>query len=413
MAGVRAVVGVGPAGRRGCSRRWRWPGRPQGKTITTAGHAARARCSRRPRTSSPAPSGRWASREINTGHRRGHVPAAVPSPVREDGPGWRAEVDLPYGVTATQVIERREQLASGLRRPLGAVWPEPVTSEHAGRLELWVGRADVAKAKPAPWPLAARPAAATCSRRSRSAPTRAAAASTAHVIEHNWLLGLMPGQGKTVGRPRAGLPPSRSTRPCEMWMHELKGSGDLDPFEQVCHRFVSGIDDESIGYAAESLQLLRAEVMQPRRAAQEAWTASCARTRRSPGRSPPSASPAAVPAVAASSTRRRTCSPTRSTASSRRATPCSSSRSAGRSACSWSSPPSGRTRQSLPTGVSGNVSTRFCLKVAGPGRERHDPGHLGVQERGPGDHVPAEDRRRARLPARARAHARRSCGPTT
>ena len=37
-------------------------------------------------------------------------------------------------------------------------------------------------------------------------------------------------------------------------MHELKGTGDLDPFEQVCHRFVSGIDDESIGYAAESLK---------------------------------------------------------------------------------------------------------------------------------------------------------------
>ena len=56
------------------------------------------------------------------------------------------------------VIDRREQLASGLRRPLGAVWPEPVTSEHAGRLELWVGRADISKAKPPPWPLAARPA---------------------------------------------------------------------------------------------------------------------------------------------------------------------------------------------------------------------------------------------------------------
>jgi DNA segregation ATPase FtsK/SpoIIIE, S-DNA-T family len=64
-----------------------------------------------------------------------------------------AEVDLPYGVTAAMVTERREQLGSGLRRPLGAVWPEPVTSEHAGRLELWVGRADVAKSRQGPWPL--------------------------------------------------------------------------------------------------------------------------------------------------------------------------------------------------------------------------------------------------------------------
>ena len=47
----------------------------------------------------------------------------------------------------------------------------------------------------------------------------------------------------------------------EMWVHELKGSGDLDPLERVSHRFVSGVDDESIAYAAESLRLLRAEVM--------------------------------------------------------------------------------------------------------------------------------------------------------
>ena len=74
-------------------------------------------------------------------------------PVRQDGPGWRAEINLPFGVTATQIIERREEFASGLRRPLGAVWPEPVTDEHAGRLEVWVGREDVSKAKAPAWPL--------------------------------------------------------------------------------------------------------------------------------------------------------------------------------------------------------------------------------------------------------------------
>jgi DNA segregation ATPase FtsK/SpoIIIE, S-DNA-T family len=97
----------------------------------------------------------------------------LPSPVREDGPGWRAEIDLPYGVTAAMVIDRREQFASGLRRPLGAVWPEPVTHEHAGRLELWVGRQDVAKSKQAAWPLA-RGGTADVFQPVRSAPTSAA-----------------------------------------------------------------------------------------------------------------------------------------------------------------------------------------------------------------------------------------------
>jgi S-DNA-T family DNA segregation ATPase FtsK/SpoIIIE len=80
------------------------------------------------------------------------------------------------------------------------------------------------------------------------------------VIEHNWLLGSMPGQGKTsavrVLASAVALDPT-----VEMWVHELKGTGDLDMFEQVSHRFISGIDDDSIAYAAESLAKLRREVM--------------------------------------------------------------------------------------------------------------------------------------------------------
>ena len=185
-------------------------------------------------------------------------PLVFPSPVREDGPGWRAEVDLPFGVTATAVIERREQLASGLRRPLGAVWPEPVTHEHAGRLELWVGRTDLSKARQAPWPLlragqadifAGFPFGTDPRGRTVRAP----------MAYHNWLVGSIPRQGKTatvrVLTCAAALDPL-----AEQWIHELKGSGDLDPLERVCHRFCSGVDDESIGYAAESLRLLRAEI---------------------------------------------------------------------------------------------------------------------------------------------------------
>ena len=159
--GVRAVVGVG-ARRRRAVRAVR-PGRAAaGQDDHHEGRAARAGAAAGP--------GRHHPRARLAGHRRDQpgdratAPcSAFPSPVREDGPGWRAEVDLPYGVTAAQVIDRREQLASGLRRPLGAVWPEPVTHEHAGRLELWVGRADISKAKPAAVAAGCAPAAATCS----------------------------------------------------------------------------------------------------------------------------------------------------------------------------------------------------------------------------------------------------------
>jgi S-DNA-T family DNA segregation ATPase FtsK/SpoIIIE len=186
-------------------------------------------------------------------------PLVFPSPVREDGPGWRAEVDLPFGCTAAQVIERREQLASGLRRPLGAVWPEPVTHEHAGRLELWVGRVDAAKARQSPWPLLRGGQADVFAEIPFGTDVRGRTVKVP-LVYHNWLLGSIPRQGKTAAvRVLAcgiALDPL-----AELWVHELKGSGDLDPLERVSHRFVSGVDGESIAYAAESLRQLRAEIM--------------------------------------------------------------------------------------------------------------------------------------------------------
>ena len=126
-------------------------GRPQGTTITTR---AELPAHVQPPTGDVIirALGSLGIAEINRAIKDMAFPP-LPAPVREDGPGWKAEIDLPYGVTAAMVVDRREQLASGLRRPLGAVWPEPVTHEHAGRLELWVGRADVSKARPPVWPL--------------------------------------------------------------------------------------------------------------------------------------------------------------------------------------------------------------------------------------------------------------------
>jgi S-DNA-T family DNA segregation ATPase FtsK/SpoIIIE len=272
-----------------------------------------------------------------------------PSPVREDGPGWRAEVDLPYGLTAAMVTERREQLASGLRRPLGAVWPEPVTHEHAGRLELWVGRQDVAKAKQGPWPLARGGQADVFTPVPFGTDVRGRTVNVP-VAYHNWLIGAIPRQGKTAAV--RGLACAVALDPvAEMQVHELKGSGDLDPLERVSHRFVSGVDDESIGYAAESLRLLRAEIMR-RTERLKALDRTCARTSAPPGRSPPSAACGCGPS-SASSTRRKTCSPTPGTARPPEPTPSFASRSARRSASCSSSPPSAPTSSHCPPGYPG------------------------------------------------------------
>jgi len=43
------------------------------------------------------------------------------APIVRDGPGWRADIDLPPGVVVTEVMDKRDKLASALARPLGCV----------------------------------------------------------------------------------------------------------------------------------------------------------------------------------------------------------------------------------------------------------------------------------------------------
>ena len=180
------------------------------------------------------------------------------SDVHRDGPGWGVQLDLPHGVTATQVLARRESLASGLRRPLSATWPAPVPSEHAGRLELWIGFHDISKAKPPAWPLLKSGEADVFASIPFGTDPRGRPVGVP-LFETNWLIGAAPGQGKTAAvrvlTCGAALDPL-----AELWIHEQAGKGDLKPLAKVCHRYTSGLDDESIGYAAESLAMLRTEL---------------------------------------------------------------------------------------------------------------------------------------------------------
>ncbi|UFQ16875.1 MULTISPECIES: cell division protein FtsK [Streptomyces] len=201
--------------------------------------------------------------QITSAVAKGEDGITFVAPITREGPGWRADIDLPLGVTVADVADRRSRLASGLRRPLGCVWPEADPSIHEGRLVLWVGDRDLSKTGFVKWQLAnakrhdifkGNPFGIDPRGRGQVVP----------LIQHNVLIGSLPGQGKTASvrviACGAALDPT-----VELWLHENKGTGDLDALKCVSHRFVSGIDDESIRYAADSLKLLREEVM--RRAA--------------------------------------------------------------------------------------------------------------------------------------------------
>lgn len=180
------------------------------------------------------------------------------APIAVDGPGWAAELDLPRGVLADAILEKRPELAAAMRRPLGCVWPETDPDAHPGRLRLWVAREDPAKAPRRLWPLLKagqtdlfEPIPFGWDPRGRLV--------TLSLTGANVLIGGVMGSGKTsavlVLALAGALDPT-----CELWLYEMKGSGDLDPLRPVCHRYRSGDDDEDCEAALGALHSLEAEM---------------------------------------------------------------------------------------------------------------------------------------------------------
>ncbi|CUU60377.1 DNA segregation ATPase FtsK/SpoIIIE, S-DNA-T family [Parafrankia irregularis] len=195
--------------------------------------------------------------EINRARREGGG-ITFPSPIMRDGPGWRAEVDLPYGVTVSDILERRERLASGLRRPSGCVWPEAGHDAHAGRLILWVGDQDMSQAPPPPWPLAKRGLVDMFAPLPFGTDPRGRPVSVS-LVENNVLVGSLPGAGKTsavrVLMLGCGLDPT-----CELWVFNRKGTADLDAAEKFAARYATGLDDATTEATLVALRDLRADI---------------------------------------------------------------------------------------------------------------------------------------------------------
>jgi DNA segregation ATPase FtsK/SpoIIIE, S-DNA-T family len=180
------------------------------------------------------------------------------SECHRDGPGWRADVDLPYGVTAGMIMDKRLELASGLRRQIGCVWPEADPDAHAGRLVLWVGDQDFAKARQKPWPLLKTGRANVFEPVPYGYDQRGRLIRVPLMFE-NVLIGAIPRQGKTfalrVLALACALDPIVETR-----VFELKGTGDLSCMEKVAHHYGSGADDDTIYACLTSLRELHKDL---------------------------------------------------------------------------------------------------------------------------------------------------------
>lgn len=179
------------------------------------------------------------------------------SPIHRDGPGWRADIDLP-SVPAGDVIERRDKLAAGLRRPLSVVWPSADPDSHEARLILWVGDKAPNKAKPRPWTLEKAGKvdlfdAFPVGRSPQGKPVGLTLMFASMVI------GAVPRMGKTFALRLILLACALDVR-AELHVFDLKGGADYRCLGPVAHRFRIGDEPEDIAYLAADTAELRTEM---------------------------------------------------------------------------------------------------------------------------------------------------------
>ncbi|MGW4028495.1 cell division protein FtsK [Streptomyces sp. NPDC004838] len=180
------------------------------------------------------------------------------SEIVRDGPGYRADLDLPYGVTPEDIMEARKPLASGLRRKTGCVWPSPDPEQHEGRLVLWVGDKPMNETSKPAWPLAKtgtvdlfRPVVFGNDQRMRDVAVTLMFASV--------VVGSIPRMGKTFLMRLFLLIAALDPR-AEVHAFDFKGTGDFGALEPVCHRYRAGEEDDDITYVVETLRELKEEL---------------------------------------------------------------------------------------------------------------------------------------------------------
>ncbi|GIG03152.1 FtsK/SpoIIIE domain-containing protein [Catellatospora citrea] len=181
-----------------------------------------------------------------------------PARIGREGAGWRADIDLPPGVTATEVIAKREALASALSRPLGCVWPEGQPKVHPGRLVVWVGDQQMSESKNPEWPLLRAGTVNLFKAFPLGTDPRGRAVEITLMFA-SMLIGSIPRMGKTFTLRLCLLAAALDPR-AQVWPFDLKGTGDFRCLEPVAHRYRAGDDHDDIEYGLTAMRELHAEM---------------------------------------------------------------------------------------------------------------------------------------------------------
>jgi S-DNA-T family DNA segregation ATPase FtsK/SpoIIIE len=171
--------------------------------------------------------------------------------------GWQIELELPPGITAGDVGERREELAGALRRPLGCVWPSG-GGDHPGHLRIYIGDKPMATAKQTEWPLAAGAPIDLFSPFPLFTDEEGRWVEVTLLGTHAVVAGAS-GFGKSVTLRQLAVACALDPR-VQPHVFDGKISGDLAPLQKVAHSYHEGAEPEDIEAQLSALQAIEREM---------------------------------------------------------------------------------------------------------------------------------------------------------
>ncbi|MDG6108140.1 AAA family ATPase [Dactylosporangium aurantiacum] len=168
--------------------------------------------------------------------------------IHRDGPGWLARVNLPQGLEAVKVLERRGMLSSALRLPVDQVWPSP-GPEHAGQVDLWVGYQPASKMGQSKWSIAAPNARTSVFEEHEFGSNERQQPVKTSLFARSFVIAGQPGSGKSYAARALVLMASQDPT-VEFKIAEFKGTGDFIDLAPICSTYVVGVDDKAIAEGA-------------------------------------------------------------------------------------------------------------------------------------------------------------------
>jgi DNA segregation ATPase FtsK/SpoIIIE, S-DNA-T family len=172
--------------------------------------------------------------------------------------GYTIELELPPGITAAAVMDKREPLAGATRRKLGTVWPSK-GPDHPGHLRLFLSDVPMATAPQSVWPVAKRGEAIDIFEPFPLFTDQEGEWVDITVMGTHVVIAGASGFGKSVCLRQLAVACAFDPR-VRPYVFDGKISGDLDPMRKVAHAYYEGADPEDVAEQLAALKGLEAEM---------------------------------------------------------------------------------------------------------------------------------------------------------